>query len=252
MDTGHQYSTWPDYPEQSSAAEAHSANETPSNRINVSWPERLVSATAGALLLSSGLRNFFSHPLNSMFKTVMGGYLLYRGASGNCFLYSQIDKSGIGTRHAGSVNIRTSMVVNRPRLELYEFWRKLENLPLFMRHLASVQEIDAVHSHWVAILPGDLARIKWNAEIVKEEYGYLLGWKSVGDSDIDNAGKVEFRDTAAGTELRVVITYRPPAGNIGVGIAKLLNPVFEELVRKDIHNFKEYIEEGNLAGGVTL
>ena len=45
-----------------------------------------------------------------------------------------------------------------------------------------------------------------------------------------------------GTELEVVISYHPPAGEIGAGIAKLLNPVFERIVREDVMNFKDYIE----------
>jgi len=46
----------------------------------------------------------------------------------------------------------------------------------------------------------------------------------------------------AGTELEVVISYHPPAGELGSGVAKLLNPVFEKIIRQDVMNFKEYIE----------
>ena len=54
------------------------------------------------------------------------------------------------------------------------------------------------------------------------------------------------RSVHQGTELNVVITYRPPAGKVGEGIATLLNPVFTRLIRQDINNFKEYIEKGSL------
>ena len=40
----------------------------------------------------------------------------------------------------------------------------------------------------------------------------------------------------------MVIIYYPPAGELGSGVAKLLNPVFEKLIRQDVLNFKEYIE----------
>jgi uncharacterized membrane protein len=52
---------------------------------------------------------------------------------------------------------------------VYAFWRRLENLPLFMKHLSNVTEIDAKHSHWEAVVPGNIGKIKWNAEIVKEK-----------------------------------------------------------------------------------
>ncbi len=145
-------------------------------------------------------------------------------------------------RRTAAINVRTTLVVNKPRHEVYRFWRKLENLPSFMHHLANVREVDPLHSRWEAIIPANLGSIRWNAEIVKDEYGVLIGWHSIAGSAIENAGKVEFRDVEEGTELRVTITYRPPAGDIGVVIARILNPAFARIVEQDIKQFKNYIE----------
>ena len=216
--------------------------EKGSNVINVAWPERMVSSTLGALIFNSGLRNLTSNPVKGITKTILGGFLLYRGLSGNCPVYSSLGKTR-NVKHTSSINIRTTLKVNRPRYQVYAFWRNLENLPRFMKHLASVKEIDSIHSHWEAIIPGNLGRLKWNAIVVKEEPGSLLGWQSVPDSSVNNAGKVEFRDLEeGGTELTVVITYRAPAGDLGAGIAKLFNPIFEKIIRNDIASFKDYIE----------
>ena len=72
----------------------------------------------------------------------------------------------------------------------------------------------------------------------------MIGWQSLPNSTINKAGKVIFHDAlnGQGTELEVVIIYHPPAGELGSGIAKLLNPVFEKIIRQDVLNFKEYIE----------
>jgi uncharacterized membrane protein len=214
-----------------------------SNVINVDWNERLTSATLGAFLLSSGLNNLTKHPLKAVAKTILGGMLLYRGTSGHCSFYSSIGKTK-GVSHTAAINIKTGLIVNKPKDEVYAFWRKLENLPLFMKHLGSVTEIDSKHSHWEAIIPGNIGKIKWNAEIVKEEPGYMIGWQSLPNSTINNAGKVIFHDAlnGAGTELEVVIIYHPPAGELGSGVAKLFNPVLEKIIRQDVMNFKEYIE----------
>ena len=211
--------------------------------INVGQTERLVSVGLGAFLLSSGLNNLTRHPLKGLLRTAIGGFLLYRGVSGNCPGYSALGKTK-GVSSTQAINIRTGLIVNKPKDEVYAFWRKLENLPLFMKHLAAVTEIDAKHSHWEADIPGGIGRIKWNAEIVKEEEGYLIGWQSIPNSTINNAGKVTFREALGGqgTELEVVISYHPPAGELGAGIAKSLNPVLEKMVRQDIMNFKDYIE----------
>jgi uncharacterized membrane protein len=211
--------------------------------VNVGQTERLFSTAMGAFLLSSGLSNLFRHPVNGLLKTGIGAFLLYRGTSGNCPLYSAIGKQA-DVERTDAINIRTNLIVNKPKDEVYRFWRKLENLPLFMKHLASVTEIDAKHSHWEAIIPGGIGRIKWNAEIVKEEEGYMIGWQSIPNATVSNAGKVVFNDALGGqgTELEVIISYHAPAGELGAGLAKALNPVFERMIRTDVMNFKEYIE----------
>jgi uncharacterized membrane protein len=216
--------------------------ELGTNIINVSWSERVASAGLGGYLLGAGLKNLTRKPIRGLIQTILGGYLLYRGSSGNCMLYSAVGKDA-DAHHADSVNIRTSLRVNRPRHEVYQFWRKLENLPRFMKHLLTVAEIDGKRSHWEAVLPGSLATIKWEAEIVKEMPDQLIGWQSVPHSTIENAGKVEFNDAPdGGTNLEIVISYRPPAGDLGSGIAKLMNPVVRKVITEDIMRFKEYIE----------
>jgi uncharacterized membrane protein len=245
MANNEQYGSW------------HADNEFQPNHgnsgvVNVSSNERLLSTALGAFILSSGLNSLLKHPLNGLVKTALGGYLLYRGASGNCALYSSLGKTK-NTSSTPAVNIRTSMIVNKAKDEVYAFWRKLENLPLFMKHLATVTEIDTKHSHWEAIIPGNIGKIKWNAEIVKEEEGKMIGWQSIANSTINNAGKVVFSEALGGqgTELEVVISYHPPAGELGAGLAKALNPVFERIIRQDVMNFKEYIETRHNATGAS-
>lgn len=212
------------------------------NMINVSWPERLVSVGAGAFMMSAGIRNIGRKPVKSLVRIIAGGYLLFRGASGNCKVYSALGKTK-DVHHPESINIRTSLIVDKPRSEVYKFWRNLENLPLFMSHLTSVSQVNNTHSRWEAKFPGG-PKVSWTAEIVNDEVDSVLGWQSLPGSAIQNAGKVEFRDTSTGgTELRVIITYRPPAGDIGVGIAKLLNPILSSVIEGDIAEFIYYMEE---------
>jgi uncharacterized membrane protein len=243
MATNEQYGSW-------HADSEFQPAEGGTNMINVGWNERLISATLGAFMLSSGINNLLRHPIGGLVKTALGGFLLYRGASGNCPFYSSIGKTK-GVSQTTAINIRTSLIVNKPKDEVYAFWRKLENLPLFMKHLASVTEIDSKHSHWEAVIPGNIGKIKWNAEIVKEEPGYMIGWQSIPNSTINNAGKVVFHEALGGqgTELEVVIIYHAPAGELGAGIARLINPVFEKVIRQDVMNFKEYIETKHMAKG---
>ena len=215
--------------------------EKGSSSNNLSSAERTVSIAAGAKLALSGFKGLFKSPFSSIIKLGAGGYLLNRGITGHCELYSRM---GRNTTEPVNVNIRSSYLIDKPRQEVYDFWRKLDNLPLFMKHLESVELIDDKRSHWVLKLPTGVAKVSWDAEIVSDEPGYSIGWSSLPDSLIDNAGKVRFQDSTDGngTLVDVVISYRPPAGGFGGGIAHILNPVFKNMVDNDVRNFKQYMD----------
>lgn len=212
------------------------------NVINVSNKERAISVILGLLFVSRGIKKA------SLLRAAIGGYLLYRGSSGHCPVYAKLQRSEY-TSKPESVNIQTTVIVNKPKDEVYKFWRNLENLPLFMKHLKSVKESNEKRSHWELHVPGNVTLMGWDAEIVKEEPGALIAWRSLPGAMIENAGKVSFRDALGhgATELTVVITYKPPAGYIGSTLAWLLHPVFKSTIEKDILGFKEYAEQSTVS-----
>jgi uncharacterized membrane protein len=213
--------------------------------VNVGKVERMASIIGGSLLIYQAFKT--GEKKYQLPAALAGLYLFSRGATGHDTFYSLIGKQKLPDT-VKNINIITKVSVNRPRMEVYNFWRKLSNLPLFMEHLKQVEVLDDKRSHWTAKVPGHLGEIEWDAEIVKEIEGELLGWNSLPGATIHNAGKVEFRDiNGYGTELHVVITYRAPFGDVGEGIASLLNPVVKKMIIKDIKGFKRYIEAGDIA-----
>jgi uncharacterized membrane protein len=215
------------------------------NHINLKWPERYVSVISGVKVGLSRFRHLFSRPFTSILKIGAGGYLLNRGITGHCELY---EKVGRITTDPVQVFIRTSVLVGKPKLEVYEFWRKLDNLPLFMSHLKSVELLDYDRSRWSLKLPADIAAISWDAEITHDEPGDLIAWESLPGANLYTSGKVRFVDTPEPdtTLLHVAITYQPPAGVIGAGIAHVLNPLFQKMVADDVQNFKRYMDLSNV------
>jgi len=215
--------------------------QTANDNINLNWPERYVSIATGVKLSFSGLKNLFKKPFTSFLKLGAGGYLLNRGITGHCAIYERVGKN---TQEPININIRSSFIIDKPRHQVYQFWRKLDNLPLFMNHLESVEVLDDKRSHWVLKLPINVAKVSWEAEIVKDEKDTMIGWSSLPGSIIDNAGKVRFRDAenGRGTLIDIVISYQPPAGGVGASIAHILNPVFKNMVDNDVRNFKQYMD----------
>jgi uncharacterized membrane protein len=145
-------------------------------------------------------------------------------------------------------HVTKAMTVNRPTEEVFAFWRNLENLPRFMRHLDSVTVTGPGRSHWVVVGPGGV-RLEWDAEIVEERPGEFLAWRSLPGSSVDNAGWVSFRPAPGGrgTEISLRLTYHPPAGRLGSTVAWLFGRDPEQQLREDMRRFKQVIESGEIA-----
>lgn len=213
-----------------------------SSVVNVGTAERILSVAGGALLATYGLRNM--KKLSSLPVLLAGSFLLMRGATGYCPVNSAIRRN-TADRGATAVEASVSQVISKPRQEVYAYWRKLEHLPLFMKHLVSVRQIDETHSLWRAALPGNVGSISWRAEIVDDQPGEYIAWSSIPGSMIDNAGYVHFLDAPRnGTEVKATIAYRLPGGDLGGLAAQLFNPYLQDIVVDDLKRFKYNIEGG--------
>lgn len=212
----------------------------PDKEINVEEGERMLSAVMGSLLLYRAFKK------GGIIKALTGGYLLFRGATGYCPAYEALEDKGVVIK-SRNINIKTSVTVKKPRHEVYDFWRKLENLPLFMKHIKSVEMQAEKVTEWKARIPGGLGSISWKTEIVEDQPNERIGWSSLPGSTIENAGNIHFRDAGKfGTEVHAVISYHAPAGKAGETLARLFTPAFEAVVREDIKNFKRYLESGEI------
>jgi uncharacterized membrane protein len=145
------------------------------------------------------------------------------------------------------IHVRKSVTINRSSEELYRFWRDLQNLPLFMSHLESVQIMGDLRSHWIARGPVGLA-VEWDADIIHDEPNVLIAWRSVKGSQLENAGTVRFEPAPGtrGTIVKVELQYSPPSGALGDKFAKLLGASPEQQVDLDLRQFKQLMETGEI------
>jgi uncharacterized membrane protein len=176
--------------------------------------------------------------------------MIRRGITGHCYLYGAM---GTGTAPGGErspefpgFRVDRAVTVNRPRSEVYRFWRSLENLPRFMQHIESVRT-DGVRSHWVATLPGGRT-VHWEAVINNEVPDERIAWRTLPGSDVLHAGSVVFTDAPGGrgTEVHVEMQYRPPAGPLGLALAKLWGEKPARRIHEDLHRFKQIMEAGEV------
>jgi len=110
----------------------------PSN-ANVSRPERWMAGVTGGVLMAYGLRR---PSWRGALLTLGGGGLLHCAATGRSMFYELLGfstthtASGVASvRHTQGIKLERSVTIGKPPEELYRFWRKLGNLPRFMKHL---------------------------------------------------------------------------------------------------------------------
>lgn len=218
------------------------ANQPQLLKANLGQVERYASIVMGVLLLLS----FVRRSLFNLVIGVTGAYLLQRGMTGYCFLYSVlgIHREAEGDRQG--ILVRCAMTINRPIEEVYRFWRNFENLPRLMQHLEAVT-VNNGRSHWIAKAPFD-RMVEWDAVITEEQENERIAWRSVEGADIRNQGEVRFRPAPGnqGTEVEVTLHYEPPGGSLGAAVAKLLGEEPDSQVREDLRRFKEFMETGEI------
>ncbi len=145
------------------------------------------------------------------------------------------------------VRVDKSITINRPVADVYSFWRRLNNLPRFMRHLESVTVRDDLHSHWAVRTFGGKI-LEWDSEIIEQRENEMISWRSIPGADVDNAGSVWFNRLPgeAQTALRVELKYLPRAGKAGAMMAKLLGADVEAKIGEDLARLKCLLETGTL------
>jgi uncharacterized membrane protein len=203
------------------------------NNEKLDYTERMIAFTGGSFFTVVGM---IRGGLSGFLFSTFGGALTFSGLTGINPVYE------VGKASKSQVKIRQSVLINKDRETVYQYWRNLENLPKIMDHIKKVEELDEISSRWHVEVGG--IKVNWDAEIVFDEENWRISWNSYPESEIHNSGKVEFVDAGQGyTLLHVLISYKPKFGDIGLRLAKVLNPIFEQQVREDIMKWKDAMEK---------
>jgi uncharacterized membrane protein len=161
--------------------------------------------------------------------------------------HALIDKPAQGN---ADTLIGRTVTINKPRHELYAYWRDFTKLPNFMDNVERIEVLDDKRSRWVVKAPGETT-VEWIAEITEEREGETIAWTSLDGADVPNSGRIDFRDASGGrgTVVTATILYDPPAGIIGKVVAKLFQREPAIQARRDLRRFKQLMETGEIATG---
>jgi len=148
----------------------------------------------------------------------------------------------------GDTLVGRTVTINRPRAQLYAYWRDFTKLTSFMDNIVSVDILDGRRSHWVVRAPGGKT-VEWDAVITEEREGETIAWASEEGADVPNSGRIDFRDEPGGrgTQVTATIVYDPPVGVVGKLIAKMFQREPAIQARRDLRRFKQLMETGEIA-----
>lgn len=141
-----------------------------------------------------------------------------------------------------------TVTINRPRAELFAFWRDFTNLPKFMENVEAVQPTGKDQYDWA--IAGPLGKtVHVESKVIEERENELIAWRSVEGSQIEAEGRVAFRDAPGdrGTQVEAIIAYKPPGGEIGRLFAKLFQREPEIQTRRELRRFRMLMETGEIA-----
>jgi uncharacterized membrane protein len=221
----------------------------PTSSASLSALENWLALSAGTALLVYGASR---RSTVGAWVAVSSLPLLYRGTTGRWPAVVGNGQPSETTRGAladsRGIHVRESVRLDVPVEQVYGFWRRLENLPRFMKYLDRVTEHSDRRSRWVAAGPAGLA-VEWDAEIINEVENALLAWRSLPGADVVTAGSVNFHSIrdGRGTEVRVNLQYAPPAGKAGALIASLFGREPSQTIREDLRRLKQLLEAGEIA-----
>lgn len=151
--------------------------------------------------------------------------------------------------------VTESIDVNVPVRTAYNQWTQFESFPHFLDEVEEIRQIDDTTNHWRVKIGG--ATREFDTVIAEQHPDERVAWKSVA-GEVEHAGVVTFHRLSDDTTRVTVQLDWAPSGALEK--AGALFGVDDHAVKKDLDNFKEFIEHqgsetgawrGDVEGGHT-
>ncbi len=137
--------------------------------------------------------------------------------------------------------INSTVEVEAPVAQVYDYWQNLENLPSFMKNIEQVRSTGPDTTHWV--IKGPLGyRAEFDARTTQNEPNSAIGWNSL-EGDLQTSGQVRFEEVSpTRTKIEVQMQYADvPAGRLGEAASRLTSGP-KAILEQDLRNFRDIME----------
>lgn len=213
---------------------------------NLSRNERLLTVVAGAGAM--GLAVYFPRFRKPL--ALASASLIARGTGGYCPVTAamrpglragdtRLELGGSRGSHLAQV-----VIIKATPDAVYRFWRDPAQLSQALPSSVTVHTRNNLLWDWALGTAGTPNLATWTSEIIHDEPGKLLSWKTTEDSTIASAGSVTLRELPGtrGTEVRVRMQYAPPMGKLGAAVARVAGHGADQFVRDYLRDIKQFVE----------
>ena len=142
-----------------------------------------------------------------------------------------------------------SALINANAEVLYSMWRDVEAAPLWQEQIEKVTSTGKVTSHWVMrTVAKDNDRektIEWDSEILRDEPGRRIAWRSIG-GESDNAGEVVFEPSPSGRGTLVTVLQEFRLGKLASVWQTIVGRNPKQAVIENLRYFKALAETGEI------
>jgi uncharacterized membrane protein len=200
---------------------------------------RLLLGTAGLVLVFGGV---LRRGLAGTTAQLLGIGLFARSATN--LPLNRLSGIASGRR---AVDLQKTINIDAPVGEVYAFWSQYENFPRFMSRVLHVRASDRRPrlSHWRVMGPADTA-VEFDAEITRVIPNQQIAWRTLPGALVAHAGIVRFDAEPDGrTRVQIRMSYNPPAGWLGHGIASAFGVDPKSSLDADLARMKTLIETGH-------
>jgi uncharacterized membrane protein len=217
---------------------------------NLGFPERALSILSGTALLLNGLRR---GGVSGVLQACLGSYALVRGASGKCALKKAVSHTPFeeafqeqeGWKHSEAVS--RSITIGKPLDEVLVFIKEPQNVGQLVSWVDSVEDNGGDTSTWTAsALLG--RKLTWTVTLLDSGADFLH-WRAEPDSIWEHDISVNLTEAAAnrGTQVKVVVTGKPPLGKLGYAAAMAAGQFTDKALLNLLHSIKQKLETGEVS-----
>lgn len=160
----------------------------------------------------------------------IGGWLLYQAYTGDNPMFRPLGirvnpqpaQLGQVRQPAETLVVEEAITISRPRPEVYEFWRRAENLPSFRGS---------------------------SLELIREDDNQLVAWRALREGRLVHFGSLALRDAPGGrgTIIEVRLEYVPSGGSLGSALAHIMGQSPQRMVAEGLRRARQVLETGVIA-----